>query len=46
MIKTKPKMAVASNQAKANARRESDATYRTILISASVGMLIGLLVRR
>ena len=46
MTKTKEKTAVALTQAKDRARRESDATYRTILISASVGMLIGLLVRR
>jgi hypothetical protein len=35
------------NKAKAHAKREGEApTYRTILIAVSVGVLIGLLLRR
>jgi ElaB/YqjD/DUF883 family membrane-anchored ribosome-binding protein len=47
MIQTKEKTAAVFNKAKAQAKRDADAlTYRTILIAASVGVLLGLLLRR
>ena len=47
MIKTKATTAEVFNKAKAHAKREVESpTYRTILIAASVGVLIGLLLRR
>jgi len=47
MTETKERKADVFNKAKADAKREADApTYRTILIAASVGVLIGLLLRR
>ena len=47
MTQTKEKTAAVFNKAKAQAKREADApTYRTILVAASVGVLIGLLLRR
>ena len=47
MTEAKKKAAVELNKAKSHPRREADApTYRTILIAASVGVLIGLLLRR
>lgn len=47
MTETKVKTAEAPNNGKTKARREADApTFRTILIAASVGVLIGLLLRR
>ena len=47
MTETKAKTAEVFNKAKAHAKRAAEApTYRTILIAASVGVLIGLLLRR
>ena len=47
MSQTKEKTAAVLSKAKTHPRREAEAsTYRTILIAASVGVLIGLLLRR
>ena len=47
MTKTKEKPARVLNEAKALTRRSHRVpTYRTVLIAASVGVLIGLLLRR
>ena len=47
MTQTKEKPAKVFKDAKANARRgQRVPTYRTVLIAASVGVLIGLLLRR
>jgi ElaB/YqjD/DUF883 family membrane-anchored ribosome-binding protein len=47
MTDAKEKTAAVFNKAKAKAKRETDApAYRTILIAASVGVLLGLLLRR
>ena len=47
MTKTKEKPARVRNEAKALTRRShGEPTYRTVLIAASVGVLIGLLLRR
>jgi len=47
MTEIQEKTAEVSDKAKAHAKREAEApTYRTILIAACVGVLIGLLLRR
>jgi ElaB/YqjD/DUF883 family membrane-anchored ribosome-binding protein len=47
MTGTKEKAAEAFKKLKADARRAAEApTYRTVLMAASVGVLIGLLLRR
>jgi len=47
MTELKRKTTEVFNKAKADAKREAEApTYRTILIAASVGVLIGLLLKR
>ena len=47
MIETKEETADVFKKARACAERDSKApTYRTILIAASVGVLIGLLLKR
>jgi hypothetical protein len=47
MTAMKEKTAIASNKTMAHAKRQAEApTYRTILIVASLGVLIGLLLRR
>jgi ElaB/YqjD/DUF883 family membrane-anchored ribosome-binding protein len=47
MTQTKEKPAKVFNEARANARRKHRVpTYRTVLVAASVGVLIGLLLRR
>jgi len=47
MTQTKEKTADMLNRARACAKRDAQApTYRTILIAASVGVLIGLLLKR
>lgn len=47
MTEMKEKTAEVFNKAKAHAKREAEApTYRTVLIAACVGVLIGLLLRR
>jgi hypothetical protein len=47
MTEMKEKTGEAFNKAKAHAKREAKAaTYRTILIAVSVGVLVGLPLRR
>jgi hypothetical protein len=47
MTQTKEKPAKVFNETKANTRRKHRVpTYRTVLIAASVGVLLGLLLRR
>ena len=47
MTKIREKPAEAFTKAKANGKREAEApTFRTIVIAASLGVLIGLLLKR